>query len=63
MTIVKEGRKYLPEDFDIAQFMRNYDSKKRKQDTDNKKKKQTITLADLPRAGDKGYRTFIKSDD
>jgi hypothetical protein len=56
LTIVKEGRKYLPEGYDIAQFMRNYDPNKRKESSNSKPK--NLTLADLMNR--KSSRTFIK---
>jgi hypothetical protein len=57
------GRKYIPREFDIAEFMRNYDAKKRKESTDNNKKNLNLTLADLQRPGEKASKTFIKDDD
>jgi hypothetical protein len=45
--------------FDIAEFMKNYDAKKRKDNSNNKP--EPLTLAHLQNR--KTSRTFIKGDD
>jgi hypothetical protein len=47
--------------FDIAQFMKNYDAKRRKEIKDSNNRPRNLTLADLPRPdGRPSIKTFIK---
>ena len=54
---VIEGRKYLDEHFDIADYMKNFS--REGQTRDNNVNKGKLTLADLQATRDKSNKSFI----